>query len=233
MTVYKAGSHAKLNLELFLRHKAGDKKALDELLLGNRPLVVQIATAVCRKYLNDMRVALDDLIQDGMLGLCRAIEKFDPERGYAFSTYASRWIWNKVDIAARNAKSPVWAGGSLKNHRDLLKTAMNSGSLDQIVLCGEEGGVLVKKDQFVAEDFNLLEKIEATEILRVCEVYRAVLNPWEQDIFDNRVLGGFLGIEETRAEVAARWGKTGQAVSLMEKKLREELQSVLMNEFQD
>jgi RNA polymerase primary sigma factor len=63
------------------------KAAFDQLVVANVRLVVSIA----RRY-QGQSLSLDDLVQEGMLGLHRAAEKFDPTRGVKFSTYATQWI---------------------------------------------------------------------------------------------------------------------------------------------
>lgn len=80
--------------ELIRRSQAGDCRALDELVRHNLGLVVSIA----RRY-GGCGCSFDDLIQEGSLGLVRAIEKFDPERGYRLSTYATLWIRQKISRA--------------------------------------------------------------------------------------------------------------------------------------
>jgi len=72
-------------LDLAKKAKRGDKQAKARLINANLRLVVSIA-------LQYQGVPLLDLIQEGNLGLMRAIERFDPARGYRFSTYATWWI---------------------------------------------------------------------------------------------------------------------------------------------
>lgn len=67
--------------------RAGNRDAYHQLVQANLPLVVRIAS----RYAHP-NVPLADLIQEGNLGLLKAVERFDPERGYRFSTYAVWWI---------------------------------------------------------------------------------------------------------------------------------------------
>jgi RNA polymerase nonessential primary-like sigma factor len=79
------------------RSLKGCEASRKRMIVSNLRLVVKIA----RRY-NNRGLALLDLIEEGNLGLIRAVEKFDPERGFRFSTYATWWIRQTIERAIMN-----------------------------------------------------------------------------------------------------------------------------------
>jgi RNA polymerase primary sigma factor len=92
--------------------KAGNEQARQQFIEANLKLVMSVA-----KRYQGRGLALEDLIQEGNLGLLRAVEKFDSERGYKFSTYAFWWIRQAITRAiadqGRTIRLPVHLGDKL------------------------------------------------------------------------------------------------------------------------
>src|ERR687898_715470 len=105
-------THAE-EIDLSKRAKAGDKGARQRLIDKNLSLVVSVA----KKY-RGMGLPFEDLIQEGNIGLMKAVEKFDPDRGWRFSTYATWWVRQAVQRAVadkgRTIRVPVHMGDKIR-----------------------------------------------------------------------------------------------------------------------
>ncbi len=82
--------------------QAGDKVARARLIESNMRLVINIA-----KTYRNRAIQLEDLIQEGAIGLMQAAERFDPEKGFRFSTYATHWIRQAIGRAIDNKSKAI------------------------------------------------------------------------------------------------------------------------------
>ena len=139
--------------ELAIKIKQGDKNARKKLISSNLRLVVSIAK---KYYVVNKRITFDDLIQEGNMGLMKAVEKFDPSKEYKFSTYATWWIRQAITRAigdkGRTIRIPIHMGDLINKYQKAIKEY-------------EETYGKKPTDDYVAEKLGLdLEKIKDIKI---------------------------------------------------------------------
>jgi len=128
--------------------RKGDESARKRMIESNLRLVVKIA----RRYIRS-GMAILDLIEEGNIGLMRAVEKFDPERGFRFSTYGAWWIQQTIERAimnqTRTIRLPVHMvkrlNGCLRTSRNLAKNLDHEPTIDEIAAAWGETTLEVEK----------------------------------------------------------------------------------------
>ena len=203
----RADEHA-----LALRARRGDVKARHDLVRHNLAFVVAVA---CKQRRGTVR--LDDVVQEGSLGLMRAVEKFDPHAGTRFSTYAVWWIRAFVGKYLKEARSAVRPRSGTVAQQDV--------SLDSAV-ADEDGPSWLER---VADDGP-----SAEDICRSAEEDRAVrqalgrvrrrVGELAWDIIHSRLEHDS---PQTLEQIGRRWGVSRERVRQVEVVTREFLQRYL------
>lgn len=137
--------------DLALRARRGDREAKERMIHANVPLVAAIARRFRSAYLEK-----EDLLQEGMIGLCIAIDRFDPDKGWRFSTYATHWIRSRlqraVDHDARMIRVPVEVNYAARRALALRETmAENLGREPTMAELAREAGISEGRLQAVLE----------------------------------------------------------------------------------
>lgn len=187
--------------ELAIRVELGDEKAKKEMANANLRLVVSVA----KRYVAGSGMSLQDLIQEGNIGLLKAVEKFDYHKGYKFSTYAMWWIRQGISRAIADQSRTIRIPVHMREQMNKIRRA----SRQFLVENGREPNPME-----IAESMSI-----PTELVEEVMKYLGDTISLETPVGDNEdsMLGDFIADDDTTDQFAA----TEYVM------LREELQEIL------
>ena len=143
--------NAQQEVDLARKIQKGDKEVRNVMIRSNLRLVISIA----KRYSN-LGVPLSDLIEEGNIGLMKSVEKFDPEKGFRFSTYAAWWIKQGISRAiidqGKMIRVPVYM------NEEILKYKKATESLTHKLKRKPRIGEVAKKLQIGVEKVRELEQ---------------------------------------------------------------------------
>jgi len=195
-------------VELSTRARKGDARARDDLARNNLPFVV----AVAKKHMG-RGARLDDLIQEGNVGLLKAIEHFEPEKGNRFATYAVWWIRAYVTRYLKDNRSQVRGG-------EKERPVMRDLSLDATI-GNDEDGDTSHLDRLVgtepSPEYEFLTDEHSEEVRDALKQVKKRIGDLGWDILTERLTQDK---PRTLEELGARWGVSRERVRQVELKTK-------------
>lgn len=233
--------------ELFKKIKSGDEEAKQTIICSNLRLVVSIA----RRYCQNNENLLLDYIQEGNIGLMKAVEKFDITKGFKFSTYATDWIKKYILYYRDTCLNEIKKTSQVKKHKALIDKAiiiledyygkkptdkeiskythLSLETINKMSLCYDQPISLNEKLDETKEN----EHIDFIESKGLSVEDEAINNYIREIIYADlteeeiKLLNWRYGLQDqkiyTQEEIGTFYGVTKKAICLRENKIKEKL----------
>ena len=189
-------------IELAKRIERGDQRAKDRMIESNLRLVVSNA-----KRYRGMGLPFLDLIQEGILGLIRAVEKFDWRRGFKFSTYATWWIRQAMQRALQHQARTIRVPVHVAQEPISLETPIGEEEDSHLGDFIEDRSIM-----------NPAESVTFSNLREITDEVLATLTPREEKVIKMRFGLGNTGSEHTLEEVGQHFAVTRERIRQIEAK---------------
>ncbi len=244
----------KQEIDLAQRKERGDEEARSKLIQHNLRLVV----AVAKKYADSGELSLSDLIQEGNMGLMRAVDKYDWRRGYRFSTYGIWWISQSIRKAIADKgytiRVPAYMRQQIKRknsveeelklqlgrtptQNEIIEAMSTNGerfdNISQAVKARQMTSLstIVTDDGRELQEFIPSDDISIEELGEASEEFNKFLKACEQLSQRERDIIFLRRIKGKKlSEVGAKYGLSRERIRQLEEKAFQELKSLLSND---
>lgn len=244
----------KQEIDLAQRKERGDEEARSKLIQHNLRLVV----AVAKKYADSGELSLSDLIQEGNMGLMRAVDKYDWRRGYRFSTYGIWWISQSIRKAIADKgytiRVPAYMRQKIKRknsveeelklqlgrtptQNEIIEAMSTNGerfdNISQAVKARQMTSLstIVTDDGRELQEFIPSDDISIEELGEASEEFNKFLKACEQLSQRERDIIFLRRIKGKKlSEVGAKYGLSRERIRQLEEKAFQELKSLLSND---
>ncbi len=216
---------AEEEIELATKIQQGDRKAYDVMIESNLRLVVKMA----KRYMNK-GMAFLDLIAEGNIGLMRAVDKFNPELGFRFSTYATWWIKQSIERAllnqTRTIRVPIHVLKELNSHlrsmAELRRQLKREPSLEELAKFLDKPVEEVRRVLTATKNVDSIDEIYDDSSRPIIETIAAEGTQSPEDNLIQNNLGGHIDkwldmlSENQRTVISMRFGLHGYDACTLE-----------------
>lgn len=203
-------------LEVSRKARKGSQRDIDRMVKHNIGLVL----VICKPWIAQYPMHSDDIMQEGFFGLLKAIEKYEPDRGIKFSTYAAWWIRAYLQRFIFEYGTTI---RSVRATKTLPAGTATVFSLDAPVKDDSDDTFLdLLEDESPSIEEGMLQQSRVLAVRKALKKLR--LKPVAKDILKNRIMGDE---PDTLTTIGNRHKLSGERVRQLEQELKEKISEVL------